>query len=119
MPERVTVREDLQIIQIDSYGEVTADDLRGSLDAVFGIRQERGFTKVFVDASRETSFPSTLPVFDFGSDLAQTARGMKFAIVSSPKTDSGLRFLETVTHNRGGQLRVFDSADAALAWLAK
>jgi hypothetical protein len=117
VPEKVTIREDLQIIQIESYGEVRAEDLQGSLEAVAKIRQERGLTKVFVDATKETSFPSTFPVFEFGSALANTIRGMKFAVAASPKTDRDLRFLETVAANRGAHVSVFDSVEAALAWL--
>lgn len=71
MPERVSILEDLQIIKVDSFGEVSFSDLRQSLYEVFKIHQERGFTKVFVDASKETSFPSTIPVFEFGTELAQ------------------------------------------------
>ena len=117
MPEKVTIREDLQIIQIESYGEVSAEDLKESFETVAKFRQERGLTRVFVDATKEISFPSAFPVLEFGTELAKTFRGVKFAVVTSPKTNPDVRFLETVAVNRGAQVHVFGSADAALAWL--
>ena len=119
MPEKVTIREDLQIIQVESYGEVTTEDLKGSLDAVFKIRQDRGLTEVFVDATKQTSFPSIVPAFKFASKLAETVRSMRFAVATAPETRHNQEFLETVASNRGAQVKVFDSADAALAWLTK
>jgi hypothetical protein len=79
MPEKVTIREDLHVIQVESYGVVSLEDLKGSLEAVARIRQERGYTRVFVDATQQTSFPSTFPVFEFGSRLAR-----RFETGSSP-----------------------------------
>ncbi|MBU8922073.1 MAG: hypothetical protein KOO63_09670 [Bacteroidales bacterium] len=117
MAEKVTIREDLQIIQVDSYGDVNAEDLKKSLETVFKIRQEQGLTRVLVDATRETSLPSTPRVFEFGSQLAELLRGMKFALATSPETDRDLRFLVTVAINRGAQVSVFDSVDDALVWL--
>ena len=94
MPQTAAVREDLQIIQIDGYGEVTPEDLKESLEAALRIHQERGLTKVFVDATRMTSFPSTLPTIEFGSDLAEEpARGLRFAVVSVPEMHDGLKLL--------------------------
>ena len=57
MPEEVTVREDLQIIQVISHGNVSAKDLMGSLETVARIHEERGlsaggFSKVFLEGLR-------------------------------------------------------------------
>ena len=117
MPERVSILEDLKIIKVDSYGDVSIADLKQSMEKVIKIHQEKGLTKVFIDASKETDLPSTFPVFDFGTELAQILGKLKFAVVTAPKLKGILRFLETVTVNRGAQVRMFDSADSALAWL--
>jgi len=45
MPEKVSIREDLQIIQVESYGEISAEDLQASLRMVAKIQQERGLTR--------------------------------------------------------------------------
>jgi hypothetical protein len=117
MPETVSVREDLQIIQVDSYGDVTAKDLEGTLKAVTAIRQERGLTRVLVDATAKVSSPSTVSVFEFGSELAEHIRDMKVAVAGSTERDPELGFLQTVTANRGAHLHIFESVDAALTWL--
>ncbi len=117
MPEKVSVWEELQVIQVDSYGDVTSADLMASMAEVLRIREERGISKVFVDATGETSLPPTTPVFEFGSELANAFRGVKFAVVTSPQTEHDLRFLETVTRNRGAKVRMFVSREDALEWL--
>ena len=117
MPETVVVREDLQIIHVDSYGDVTIEDLESSLDAVLQIRRERGLTKVLVDASKETSLPSLMRIYDFGSNVAANLRGVRIAVAISPHTQEDLSFMETVARNRGALVAVFVSVDAALAWL--
>jgi hypothetical protein len=119
MPEKVTIREDLEVIQVDSYGEVSALDLQQSLEEVAMIRDERGFSRVLVDATEETSLPSTMPAFLFGSELARMMGPMKVAVVGTPKLNNEIRFIETVARNRGAQLRVFGSAEAAFTWLAE
>ena len=58
-------------------------------------------------------------MFEFGSHLASRVKGMRFAVATSPVMLDGLAFLQTVVFNRGGLLRVFDSVDAALAWLTE
>ncbi len=117
MPWKITIRKDLRIIQIESSGEVNVEDLNKSLEDVVKIRRERGFTRVFIDATKVTSVPSTLPIFKFASEVAATIQDVKFAIAKSPNLERDIKFIETVAVNRGAQVSVFDSEDAALAWL--
>ncbi len=117
MPEEVSILADLGIIQIDSYGEVTEGDLLATMEEVLEIQRERGLTRVFVDASKETSLPSTLPLHQFGSLLSSDAMMLRFAVLVSPEVRDDLRFLETVTQNHGMQVRMFDCREEALNWL--
>ena len=117
MPEEVTVLEDLQIIKVDSYGDVTAADLKESLEAVVRIRQERGITRVFVDATKETSLPDTFSAFEFGKSMAHAIQGLRVAVVGSKMLAKDLEFIKTVAQNRGGIIQVFDTKDDAFAWL--
>ncbi|MHC4346589.1 MAG: hypothetical protein ACYSUP_18125 [Planctomycetota bacterium] len=119
MPEEVTVREDVEVIQVTSYGDVTMEDFSKTLNSILKIREDRGLAKIFVDGTAVTSYPSTSPVFDFGSQVADSLRGIRVAIVATlNKRDESL-FFETVARNRGGHVSVFDSPDAALAWLTE
>ena len=117
MPEKVTVLEDLQIIKVDSYGDVTAADLKESLEAVVRIRKERGLTRVFVDATKVTSLPDTFSAFDFGQLMANAIQGLRVAVVGSKMLAKDLGFIQTVAQNRGGMIQVFDTKEDALAWL--
>ena len=117
MPERVTIREDVQVIQVDSWGDVRMEDLKATHEEVLKIRQERGLSRVFVDATKQTSLPSAMPVFRVGEDLARDFADLRFALVRSPVLKEKTRFFETVVQNRGAKIQVFDSAEAARAWL--
>jgi hypothetical protein len=117
MPEEVSILADLGIIQVDSYGHVSERDLLASMEEVLAIYRDRGFSRVFVDASRETSLPATLPLHQFGAVLSEDATSLKFAVLVSEQVREELRFLETVTRNRGMEVRMFASRDEALAWL--
>jgi len=117
MPEDVTVREDLQVIQVISHDDVTSEDFKKTLNSIVRLREDRGLNKVLVDGTAVTSYPSTLPIFEFGSQIARSLMGVKMAIAITPETRGESAFFETVTQNRGGIVRVFDTLDAALAWL--
>ena len=119
MPETVILDEDLGIVRIESYGDITAEDLRASLASALRIHQERGLTRGFVNATKVTSYPPTFAIHDFGSQAAKSLRGIKVAIATPPGILNDSGFFETVVRNRGVNLRVFDSPDAALAWLTK
>ena len=45
MPETVTVHDDLEIIEVHSFGQVTKEDLLQSLEVVDQIYQTRGYSK--------------------------------------------------------------------------
>ena len=117
MPEEVSILADLGIIQIDSFGEVTGADMLATLEEILHIQSERGLTRVFVDASKETSLPNTLPLHQFGSMLSADAMMLRFAVLVNDQVREDLHFLETVTKNRGMQVRMFDSREEAMAWL--
>jgi len=117
MPETVTVDENLGIVRIESYGDVTAEDLRASLASALKIHRERGLSRGFVDATKVTSYPSTIQIYGFGSQAAEPLKGLRLAIAAPPGMHDDPTFFETVVRNRGAIVRVFDSPDAALAWL--
>ena len=119
MPDTITVCEDSQIIQVNSWGEVAAEDLQKSLDTVLEIHRDQGLSKVLVDATRQTSLPSTMSLFDFGSELAGSLTGVRLAVAVSPHTRQDVTFLEAVSRNRGACMTIYDSVDAARASLTE
>jgi hypothetical protein len=119
MPETVTLDEDLGIVRIESYGDVTAEDLKATLASALRIHQERGFTRGFVDATKVTSYPSTFSIHDFGLQAVESISRIKVAIAAPTGKLNDPVFFETVLRNRGINIRVFDSPEAALGWLTK
>jgi hypothetical protein len=117
VPEKVSIIEDRKIIKVDSFGVIKIEDLRNSLNKVSKIHHERGFDKVFIDATKETSFPSLIPTFEFGSEVAKSLSKLKIAVVTPEKLKNIMRFLETVSKNRGAQVGMFESEEEAFAWL--
>lgn len=111
------IGEDSQVIEVKFRGNINTEDFKKSLDAILGIRQDQGLTKVLVDATKATSYPSTTSIILFGSGVAEPLRGIRLAIASPLKIQENPAFFETVTINRGAVVRAFDSADEALAWL--
>ncbi len=119
MPETVTVLEDQKIIHVVSIGDITYDDLQETLAAVLKLQQERGINRVLVDATRQESFPDTMPVFEFGEAVPAALGDAKIAIAISPRTWEAVQFFSTVARNRGANVEMFDTTDEALKWLRK
>jgi hypothetical protein len=117
VPERVSVIENQKIIKVDSFGVISIEDLRTSMRRVAELHKEQGLNKVFVDATKETAFPPTVPTFEFGTELAQAMIDLRIAVITSEKMKNVIRFLETVAQNRGAQVQIFDSEEAAFDWL--
>ena len=119
MPEEVSVRDDLNIIQIRSHGIVTAADFANTLESILGIREARGISRVLIDATAVESYPATLSIFDFGGQAADSLRGkgIKIAVVVAATKIEETGFFQTVARNRGGNIGVFESSDDALTWL--
>jgi hypothetical protein len=118
LPEAVSLREDLGIIHVDSHGDVSAQELGKSLEIILRSHHESGISCVLVDGHQVSSYPSAMPAFDFGTDLAR-ARPLRFAVLGAPGNVAALRFVETVTINCGGAFKVFDSESDALEWLRR
>jgi argininosuccinate lyase len=119
VPEKVSIIEDQKIIKVDSFGVIKIEDLRNSMQEVARIHKEQGLNRVFVDATKETEFPSELSAYEFGTEMAESMMDIKIAVITSQKMKNIIRFLETVAQNRGAQLQIFDAEDEALAWLKK
>ena len=113
MPENVKINKELGIIEVNSFGEVSKDDIVSSLVSVDKISIETEISKVLVDTREVTSFPKTLEIF--GVAESKVPRGIKFAVIVGDAETP--RFFETVARNRGFQMQNFRTKDEALKWL--
>lgn len=119
MPETVTIREKLKLIHVESSGDIGVDDLRGSLAEILKFHQERGFTRVLVDATKQESMPETMPVFEFGEAVSAALGSVKIAIAHSPRTWEKIQYFITVARQRGAHVQAFDTIDEARKWLLR
>jgi hypothetical protein len=119
MPETITVHDDLEIIEVHSFGQVTKEDLLQSLKAVDQIYQERGYNKVLIDAQEEEGIPNAVDLFMFGGNMEQSYIGKtgRFAVVTSEATRKDLEFLVKTIREKGVKINTFMSVDEALDWL--
>jgi hypothetical protein len=119
MPETVTVHEDMGVIEVHSFGQVTKKDLLQSLETVDRIYQKRGFYKVLIDAQEEEGIPNTIDLFVFSANMEKAYIGKtgRFAVVISEKTRKDLEFLVGKIQEKGITANSFMSVDEAIDWL--
>lgn len=119
MPETITVHDDLEIIEVHSFGQVTKEDLLQSLQKVDQIYQTRGYNKVLVDAQEEEGIPNAVDLFMFASSMENAFIGKagQFAVVISEATRKDLEFLTETLKKRGIRIKTFTSVEEALSWL--
>ncbi len=119
MPATIKFNKKDNLIKIRSFGEVTAEDMQKTIEEASKMCRDHGVDKILVDASDETSLPSVMSLFEIGSNLVKTEglKNVKFAVIMSKKTMTELKFLESVTQNRGGLVEMVSSREEALEWL--
>ncbi len=118
MPDEVRFNQELGIIEIESYGEVSRGDIAESIEKVEQIREETGIGKLFVDTTAQQKLPNPVELFEIFSAFP---RKYKAAILMqcSQITAGDVEFLETVAINRGKSLKIHGDREQALQWLAE
>jgi hypothetical protein len=119
MPETVSFRKDIGVIQVVSSDRVTGTDVKATLEAIEAISERHGIRRILVDARKMTEKPSTLGMFEALSGMAEygIAAKLRFAVVIGEDDDGVLKFGEDVAQNRGVDLRLFEDRDEAMSWL--
>jgi len=121
MPETVAYLESEGVIEVRSSGTVALEELLQTRRAVARLLEEHGAAGVLIDARELSVLPENIDMFDFGAGFQQESayHDRRLAIVSSADVRESVEFFETVTRNRGVNVRVFDSIDAAKSWLTE
>ncbi len=116
MPDKIRVLEDRGIIQVQSYGVVTKEDIAESITKVRQILDTEGISKILVDTTRQETMPSTIGIFELFSTFPREFM-LALLIQPSQATAEDISFAETVGLNRGIQVKVFYEQGHALQWL--
>ena len=117
MPDEIRVDEELGIIEVRSYGEVSKEDIAKSIAEVRHIFATKGIDKIFVDTTKQENMPGTVQIYDL---FRSFPREFKLALLmQEPQaTERDIAFAETVASNRGAQVKIFYEKERALAWFA-
>lgn len=118
MPDELHIDEAAGIIKVRSYGVVSRDDIAASMDQIRKAIAEQGIHRVLVDTLEQETMPGTIDVFHLFSTLPKSLRAA-IVVRADQSTAKSQKFAETVSQNRGINVRVFHTEEEALAWLNK
>ena len=116
MPDRVHVNEELGIIEVESYGVVSKDDIAQSIAEARQILEERELRRILVDTTNQQAMLDTTSIFELFSTFPGD---FKIAVLVQPSqiTAEDVSFAETVAANRGIHIRIFSKRETSLQWL--
>jgi len=119
MSKRVHILKDKGLLEIVYTGEVTPEDLAEDRDTGERVFSEERLSKVLVDCSEVHFSPSTIPLLEHATGIARSRvlKRVKHAIVVPEAIVKDARFLETISRNRGVNMRYFVTRAEALEWL--
>ena len=116
MPQKVSVNTELGMIEVESYGVVTREDLTRSLEQVETRTKETGMHKVLVYTPKAEQLPSYLELDDFGAAIPPYLKVAVVVAVGQP-TERKALFVVNVAKLKGARVKRFVSKEQALAWL--
>lgn len=97
----------------------TDELLQQSADECVAIANKNDSNKFLVDERDLTYSTSISNIYDSAEGMKGISRTNKVAFVysESPSNKNDYRFFETVSRNRGYNVRVFENQQKAMAWL--
>lgn len=118
MPETVRLDDQLGIIEVHSFDDVSLSDVDNSLQEIEQIRKETGVDKVLVDVREQTSMPEMSESFQIASSLPHSLR-IALLFSEGQSTEEDIRFVESIAASGGVAVQAFSSEDEALRWLSQ
>ena len=116
MPEQLKINEELGIIEVYSFGEITVEEAEQSVKKSLRIFKERNIDKVLVDATSLTKLPGTVGIFQFFSN-SPPELSQALVISRDSFSEDLFSFGENVAVNRGKNVKLFFDREEALIWL--
>lgn len=117
MPDIVTINKELSLIEVRSFGIVSADDIYGSLKKIKTAVIETGINKVIVDTTEQKQMPGAINIFQIFSTIPKDVEKFALLVGEGQSTADDLKFAENVAVNRGTFMKLFKSRDEAIEWL--
>ena len=116
MPDEIVFQSELGVIEVRSYGIVTADDFKSSLRQVGEMIEATGVRKVLIDASEQEEAP-TIDAIEWV--IGEMPRACRYAVIPSGISPPRQRadYLLNTALFQGLPLRLFASREECLEWL--
>ncbi len=120
MPTNIKIIRTQDFIRAKSDGTL---DLKASLNLLndlVGVLETAGKYHILVDVRRANVKLSISDNYSLGTAIAEhSARKYqkKFALLVPPEENENAHFLESVSRNRGSNLRTFTDFETAITWL--
>ena len=116
MPDKLHVNEQLGIIEVRSFGEVSGADISGSIREIWRLSRELNIRKIVVDTTEQDTMPDILQLVGIFEDFP---RDLKLALVAraDQATSENVRTAKNVNMVNGVAVRDFNDWDKAVAWL--
>ena len=105
-------------VVLTAQGEWEASSGRRALHGLIEICRDEGIFKVLIDARAVTGVVSILDRSEIGKIMAAARQNsLAFAVVCLPERMTPERFLELVSRNRGGLVKVVTDPAEGFLWL--
>ena len=117
---RVEFAREEGLIRVHESGVLDAEAFARAVARLRDMHRETACRRVLVDAREQVSQTEGIEAYYRGKLAAQQLAGtaMRIAVVVSATLLDGHEFFETVSRNRGMQLKIFVDESAARDWLA-
>ena len=118
MPDEVRFNQELNLIEVRSFGVVTKSDIVGSIEKIRQIQEDTGVNRLLVDTTAQETLPNPIEIFEIFSAYPREIR-TALLVKRTQTTAKDVEFVETVALNRGKTVRLHDDLEQALEWLAE
>jgi hypothetical protein len=116
MSDEVRVNESEGIIEVVSSGDLTRQEMGGTMATLQRILDEKGIRRVLIDTTRLHSAPGTLDIFELCSTYSRVLK-IALLVTDSNGINKDVAFAETVGVNRGQTVKMFWDEEEARRWL--
>ena len=118
MPDEVRFNQELNLIEVKSFGVVTKNDILDSIEKIQQIQEDTGVNKLLVDTTAQETLPNPIEIFEIFSTYPREIR-TALLVQRTQTTARDVEFVETVAQNRGKTVKLHDNLEQALEWLAE
>lgn len=118
MALKLTIPDGCDYVHAEMFGAFTDVEIEAARARTAAFVVESGLTKVLLDATGVTSWPSTFGLINTTMTQCDSSQvSLKSALLGRPDQLREIEFVESITASQEYPLRAFTDRDAAVAWL--